>query len=240
LAEYEKHVAYSISASDLIPAVKQRKKLFSEKMNLQSFSDIINSRDRTDEKIKALNMLAKMDNHTPDSIDIVVRATNDPSTEVKYIAATTLGKIEKPIISGIQRLTKQLRRKPEDLSTHAQLGYLCINYCNMGILDATHSQFYMDRAIKAYQSVLDIDPHRHEFILAIGKIHLSRKNYKKALLYFNRYIQEEPDDKNGYLFKAEVYFLQEDYHSLRNLFKDMDPVKSKEWKYFKNFQEMWA
>jgi hypothetical protein len=153
IPEDNKSVSLPISQNHQIRIIK-------EKINLQSFIDIIHGSGNETMKIKFINLL--YENISPTSIKMIKQATSDESSEVKIIAVSTLKKIEKPLLETIQKWYKKTNLNSYDEDAFFNLGMTCLKYCQLGIPDELNTANYLRKSEKAFLQVLSINPDRVE------------------------------------------------------------------------------
>lgn len=78
-------------------------------------------------------------------------------------------------------------------------------YFYLGSIYATSLKDY-DRALKAYEEVLNIDPDNPKIMEIISEIYLVRKDLKKAQTYLKQLIDQDPSDLNNRIRVALLYY----------------------------------
>ena len=81
-----------------------------------------------------------------------------------------------------------------------------------------------DRALVASQQALDLFPLNVELTMRVGAIHHWMRNYREALEYYDRAIEEGPQWNNTFLRKAWVYWLwKADLEKAREVLETLPP-----------------
>ena len=83
---------------------------------------------------------------------------------------------------------------PKEKEAHAKLADLYMQESNS------------DKAIEELRIAMALDPTYTGFMWGLGYIHLRRKEYTKAVEYFEKYALAEPEDANAFDSLAEGYF----------------------------------
>ncbi|MFH0920915.1 MAG: HEAT repeat domain-containing protein, partial [Fibrobacterota bacterium] len=171
LRDYEDHVKYRRPAADAANAdADSNARLYSERVNLPPFLDVLYSPGNAAEKIRTLHAMAKLPGR--DTVEGIRSALNDPAAEVRFAAVSALKKIEAPILRDIQQWSEQLRKRPDDADTLVNLGNLYYNYCYMGLLDKVNALHYAGLALSAYERAHALAPGRTDLWLSMGKVRL--------------------------------------------------------------------
>ena len=195
-------------------------KIIKEKINLQSFIDIIHSKGNETLKIKFLNLLSE--NISLNSIKMIKQAMRDESSEVKIIAVSTLKKIEKPLLETIQKWYKKTKFNPYDENAWFYLGLACLKYCQVGIPDELNTTNYLKQSEKAFLHVLSTNPERTDAYLKLSEIYFENSEYNRAIENINKYLFFSPNDNKGYILKCEILFQQKKIKQLREFLKQKE------------------
>ncbi len=238
LLEYEEHVQYTLKPEELLPDEMQQRAFLKEKMNLQSFIDVIHSRGQVEEKIQALNTLPTV--ASPNIINMVKIASRDTSPEVKFIAASVIKKIEKPMMEEMKFWSEETKKDAANTDGWVNLGNLYFNYCYLGIPDDVNMSHYIELAVQAYKRALKLAPGRPDLLLAVGKALVRQKQYDEALTLLERYIAGRPGDSNGYVWKAEALFQKKEYRQLKAFFKTVKSGEAGGWDTFDSIKAVWT
>ncbi|MBF0431473.1 MAG: hypothetical protein HQK83_09355 [Fibrobacteria bacterium] len=238
LMEYEEHVAYNVEPDALVPSEIQQEAFLQEKLNIQSFVDVIHSKGQVEEKIRALNTLPSQ--ASPNIVNMVKIAARDKSPEVKFIAASVIKKIEKPMLEEMQFWSEETKAHEGNIDGWVNLGNLYFNYCYLGIPDNVNMAHYTQMAVDAYKKALVLAPERVDLLLAVGKVLVKQQKLEEALGYIERFIEQKPKDSNGHLWKAEVFFQKRDFRALRMLFQKVQDDGAEGWGMFNAIRAVWV
>jgi cytochrome c-type biogenesis protein CcmH/NrfG len=134
---------------------------------------------------------------------IMFSSPGGSSTETASIARATVQpgasselppghpKIELP--AEARRFIEQLRAeadgKPQDVATWARLGAVAFR---AGLLDPG----YFEVAEDAFAHVIKLDPKNPDALRGLGDINYERNNYEQAILAYEQYLKQRPDDAN--------------------------------------------
>lgn len=171
---------------------------------------------------------------------MIKQATRDESSEVKIIAASTLKKIEQPLLDDIQKWYKKTELNKSDINAYINLGNTCLKYCQLGISDELNRANFLKRSEEAFQNVLLLNPERTDLFIKISKIFLERFEYDSALEYVNKYLFLYPDDYKGYIYKCEALFQQRKFKQLKEFINQIDFNKNKNWKELQSLKAVWV
>ena len=195
-------------------------KIIQEKINLQSFIDILHSKGNETLKIKFINLL--YGDISQNSIKLIKQATRDESSEVKIIAVSTLKKIEKPLLETIQKWYKIIKLNSSDEHAYFNLGVSCLEYCQLGIPDELNTANYLKQSEKAFMHVLSINPERTDTYFKLSEIYLATGEYNRALDTINKCLFFSPKDYQGTMLKCEILFQQKKFKQLKDYVKQID------------------
>lgn len=235
--DFDEHVVCTLENVKYIPDEEHRNRIVTEKGNVFALVDLLSKDGFVEQKIKELKTIPEHPNAK--IIQMIKKATSDKSQEVKYIAASVLKKIEKPLIDEINDLSKKLRKNPKDSSLLVELGNHCFNYCYLELPENSSIVYYLNWAYESYKSALELLPDRSDLLLAIGKTLVKLKKGREAIHYLDQYINKAPEDCNGYIWKAEAYYETRDFISLRKFLSDESLLKVQGWDQFRTVQAVW-
>lgn len=237
--EVEEEILADSRQGSFVADSDHHREIMQEKINLQSFIDIIQSQGNEEEKIKMLTLLSS--NHaTPEIIEMIKMATLDSSSEVKIIAVSTLKKIENPILENVQTWKKILKNDEENTEAYINLGITCLNYCLLGIPDQTNTAYYLDIAESAYVKALTLEPERTDILIELVRTLIERKKFTAALEHINRFMFIHSDDRKAILYKAEILFQQKEFNKLTAFLKEIDKEKFADWHHLEEMQAFWS
>ena len=77
-------------------------------------------------------------------------------------------------------------------------GYKILAFC---LID----QNRIDEKIEAYKSILNIDPTRYVFLKKIGSCYEEKREFEKALKYYELYADQFPEDCSPYIIIGDLY-----------------------------------
>lgn len=185
---------------------EHRKKIFSEKINIQSCIDVIFSKGNDKRKINVINSFSTP--ITSFEIMLLKHASRDPSSEVKIAAVATLKKIENPLLEHIQRWSSEAQKNGSDIDALMNMGKSCADYARLGFTDEMNNREYLKRARDAFQKVYELNPDITDVVIELSKVNYDLGEYERALEYITSYLFYVPDNEQAKVLKCEILFKQ--------------------------------
>ena len=106
-----------------------------------------------------------------------------------------------------QAVKMHLKLFPHDISAYEVMARIYIAFGDF------------EQVIKQYNTILNIDPSRHEYLLKIGEFsqyHLQDND--KALKYFNKYLTHYPENAVAHLLVGKIYKYQNKINKAKESF----------------------
>ncbi len=175
--------------------------------NLYSLSDILKSDLPIIQKRVAIEGLAQME--SPQTAAILREALQMGSVEVRFFAASVLGKMEKRLERRLQELKNEDRGTREERII-SELAQTYFDFVFFGIVEGTRRDEYLYAALGYALDALSFEKD-NTMLALVGRILLQMEQYESAIKIFNLYIQEYPDDTGGWLWRAESYLHNNNY-----------------------------
>lgn len=180
--------------------------------SLESLLDIIRSGASVDDKRKAIESLAQIE--TPRAVEILRIALSNHSTEIRFYAASVLSQMEERLSQRLAALEQDVTRgRRKDSAVEFDLARSYFDYAYYGLVEGYRRERYIRKAIDLSRSTLRNGGRPDAWVL-IGRALLYLGRYGEAEAAFDRFIEHEPNDVKGYLWRAESRFYQSDYAGL--------------------------
>lgn len=175
-----------------------------------SLGDVLAITDSEAEQRIAIEYLAEME--TPAALEILRKASSTSGSEAYFFSMTALTQMEDKMLARLDELEEMIRQCGEteadmDLLVKTAASYLDFIYYNF--VSGETQKEYLRRAQTLLNHVLDKDSigisEIDDALLLAGRVQLAMDEGKKAIKYFNRYIERNPRRWNGYLWRAEAW-----------------------------------
>ncbi len=161
---------------------------------------------------KAIQDLAKHPNRTW-AVQKLQELLRDGSEEVRLYAAETLDRLD----SGYQKAMYELEnalRKRADSNAQQNLARLFCEYAETGLPGETIGRWYLERAEKILDRLLEQSPNNVANLLQRGNVRKLLKRYTDALGDYKRALRLSPQNTQAFFALAEIYYLLGDYDSV--------------------------
>jgi len=171
-------------------------------VSFEPFIDIIKGQNNlTKEKV-----IEKLSNNiSANSVRILKIAISDPSGGVRLSAANGLLKIEE-VINGKIQLAVKMTKERGSAKDFSDLGDIYRMYANIGLMEASSYNHYMNLTCQAYKQSLDIDTNQVDVVIHYAQSLISIKDYEKANRLLDHAIKTWPDNNDIILLRAESCF----------------------------------
>ncbi len=177
--------------------------------HLEPMSDILRSDAGIQEKRIAIEGLARLE--TPEAVSMLREALHAESTEVRFYAASVLGRLEERLASRLRTLEEDValgRRLDPDVELDLARSYF--DYAYFGVAEGERHRTYLEDAIVHAGRAWDRGaPPRS--LLVSGRAHLELGRCEEAEAEFDRYLRVAGKSVAGYLWRAEARFLHGRY-----------------------------
>ncbi|MCG8604418.1 tetratricopeptide repeat protein [bacterium] len=194
-----------------------------EELEVMSFKDIFQSRDRLLEE-NAINKLSKLVNQQ--SVSILQEVVKTTSSDTKILAASALIDMEDKITKRVEELQKKLKQEPDNSSYRLELGRAYDLYCHLGVRDTVVKNYYQKLALEQYQYFLRSCPGHPEATFEYGRILLSQGDPDKAIRVFTEAAELAPKDPNPQVWLAEAYYEKEDYAAVHTICERLEQKRT--------------
>lgn len=186
-----------------------------------SLGDVLSTADSEAEQRIAVEYLAEME--TPQAMEILRKAASSAGSEAYFFAMTALTQMESRMLARVDELEDQIRHTGEqtadvEVLLNAASAYLDFLYYHF-VAGETRTE-YLRRAETLLNYALENQSagpgEINEALLLAGRVQLALGNGKRAIKYFNNYIDSNPDRSSGYLWRAEAWHKLGKYAQLRD------------------------
>jgi tetratricopeptide (TPR) repeat protein len=130
---------------------------------------------------------------------------NKKYTDVNYHLAF-IHLLHKEYNKAKEILIKELAKNPKDARLHATLGIRHGQYVKDRKYAIKEVKQTLEKAKKSFIKALDIDPENHAYLNNLGEIYFMKKEYTKAIKYYDEAIFNNPVDSTLYRNRGLVYF----------------------------------
>ena len=207
-------------------------------MNVSSWSNVIFAKGQVQEKIAALEALARQ--RTKASVRLIRHASKDDSSDVSYIAATAFIAMERPLLQQLDFWQKNVQQSPDNYHAYTHLGKTYYELCYLGLADAQNQTSFLIRALDAFKQARQIHGCPNNIYLDMGKTAMMLSNHHLASEYFQEYLTQSPSDIGGHLWNAELLYLQGRFGDLRVLMRSIKEKNLPESHRFRTLFEVWT
>ena len=112
----------------------------------------------------------------------------------------------------VQECQEAIKLDPESSAPHFLLGRI------YATLRTTDQAQVLDQAIEEFERTVELEPDHYQALYDLGRLHLAKKNYQKAVDILNRFIQLRPWISQTYLLKARAHIeLNETQEAIESL-----------------------
>lgn len=175
--------------------------------DLYSFSDILNADVPIVQKRIAIEGLAQMEN--PQTVAVLRETLQMDSVEVRFFAASVLGKMEMRLEQKILELRDEDRGGVQ-VPVITELAQTYFDFVFFSLVEGARRDEYLALSLGYALDALTIEP-SSTMLALVGRILLAKGQYESAIRVFNLYIKESPKDVKGWLWRAEAYLHNNDY-----------------------------
>jgi tetratricopeptide (TPR) repeat protein len=121
----------------------------------------------------------------------------------------------------VQECQEAIKLDPQSSAPHFLLGLI------YSTLRTTDQAQVLDQAIEEFERTVELDPDHSQALFDLGRLHLAKKNYHKAVDILNRFIQLRPWISQAYLLKARAHIeLDEIQGAIESLETSFDYVET--------------
>lgn len=182
--------------------------------------DVLSVTDSEAEQRIAIEYLSEME--TPAAVEVLRKAASTAGSEAYFFSMTALTQMEDKMLARLDELEDAIKRSGEteadgDLLIQTAAAYLDFIYYHF-VTGETRTE-YLQRAQALLDHVLERNAtgssELDESLLLSGRVQLGMGNARMAIKYFNRYIARNPQQWNGYLWRAEAWYRSGDYGRVR-------------------------
>jgi len=166
-------------------------------------------------KQKAIKKLSQRTSR--ESVELLRQATQDPSPDVRLIAASALLQMEHRVNDKIRQALEHAGQEGSAAS-HAELGDLYRMYAETGLVDETLAKYYLSLGLSAYEKSLDLDTQQPRVVADYVRSLVRLEHYGRARKVIDRFISLWPLDQELVSLKGEVYFNLKLYRELEEFF----------------------
>lgn len=176
---------------------------------LYSLSDILHGDLPLEQKRKAIEALAQME--SPQAIAILREALSMSSVEVRFFASSVIGKLEKRLEQRISELeTKDRELGGGQVSVIMELAQSYFDFVFFSLVEGARREEYLALALGYALDAYTLEENDSVLSL-IGRIFLVNDDIDEAIMVFNKFVQLNPDDMRGRLWRLEAYLKRHDY-----------------------------
>ncbi len=161
---------------------------------------------------KAILDLAKHPNRTW-AVRKLQELLRDGSEEVRLYAAETLDRLDRGYQHAMYKVETALRRKEED-GLWRSLARLFCEYAEAGLPGETIGRWYLKKAEKILNRLLERSPDGVADLLLRGKVRKLLKQYTDAFGDYKRVLRTDPGNHEAYFALAEISYLLGDFDSV--------------------------
>ena len=121
----------------------------------------------------------------------------------------------------VQECQEAIKLDPESSAPHFLLGSI------YSTLRTTDQAQVLDQAIEEFERTVELEPDHTQALFDLGRLHLGKKNYQKAVDILNRFIRLRPWISQPYLLKARAHIeLDETQGAIESLETSFDYVET--------------
>lgn len=201
-------------------SVPVRAQAMTETSEMVSLADVLANPASEAEQRIAIEHLADMESKS--AFEILRRVVATPGTAGYFFAMTAMTQMEDKMLTRLQELedalrTDGVREANVEMLLKAAQAYIDFIYFQFAV--GERRQEYLERAWTLLSLVLD-DPEASASelgtaLLLMGRVNLWQHDAASALRSFSQYIERRPDLPQGYLWRAEAWYLQGDFARVR-------------------------
>tara|TARA_Y100000590_G_scaffold281237_2_gene316125 strand:- start:8672 stop:9709 length:1038 start_codon:yes stop_codon:yes gene_type:complete len=192
-----------------------------ENFQIQPYLDVFNEED-LDLKLNAIEKLSR--SLTSESVEILKKALDDPSYEVRYFANSALEKIEKKMFSKIDVASENIKRFPDEHHNYNNRGQLYLDSYFLGFLDSSIKEFFLEKSLYDFIFSLQLKPGQSKLYLKITQIYLQQKDFEKVLEIADQALENElsmEDRAKIRFYRAEANYNLKEFQKIS---EDCDSV----------------
>ncbi|HNV86970.1 MAG TPA: HEAT repeat domain-containing protein [Candidatus Omnitrophota bacterium] len=167
-------------------------------------------------KQKAIKKLSQRTSR--ESVELLRQATQDPSPDVRLVAAGALLQVEHRVNEKIRQALEHAGQEG-GAAAYAELGDLYRMYAETGLVDETLAKYYLTLGLDAYEKSLDLDTQQPRVVADYVRSLTRLEQYDRAKKIIDRFIPLWPQDQELISLKGEVYFSLKLYRELEEFLK---------------------
>ena len=176
---------------------------------LYSLSDILHGNLPLVQKRKAIEALAQME--SPQAVSILREALSMSSVEVRFFASSVIGKLEKRLEQRIAELeTKDRDLGGMQVAVITELAQSYFDFVFFSLVEGARRDEYLALALGYALDAYTLEE-SDGMLSLIGRIFLVNGNVAEAIVVFNKFVENNPNDMRGRLWRAEAYLKNRDY-----------------------------
>ncbi len=209
---YQQETVYSLEEAG-IPGNQELEKMISDETNIEPVIDIL-AGDDEDLKRGAITFLEKAG--TAEAVNMLKICLKDDSPEVRFMAHTTITKMDKRYIDKIQRVQEQCKdKKQKNNKPLHKLAELYAQYATSNLVDQVTTSHYLQKSLTTFKQQLEYEPDNLKLLTRLGQISCLNQNYKEAEQFFNNALRLNSEKLEAHLGLCEVYYEENNLLSLK-------------------------
>jgi tetratricopeptide (TPR) repeat protein len=187
-------------------------------ISFEPMVDILRGRE-TKTKSRAIVLLSRQ--ISKENVGLLREALRDGAPEIRLYAASALLKMETALNLKIQKAKSRVEQRGSE-ADFAELGDLYKHYAEIGITDEVLSKFYLELAVEAYRSSLDIVTEQLDVTLRYARCLTALREFRKVKQLLDRAVEIWPRSRDVIFLRNEVYFNLGQYGDIGKFFSQID------------------
>lgn len=172
--------------------------------SVDSLADVLWSEAPREEKRLAVLALAQLE--TPQAVEVLRRALGLSDPEVRFYAASVLGRLEERLNLRLQSLEEAIASgRQADAGLHLRVAQSCYDFVYYGLVEGAQRAEVLEKALHHARRGHKAGAGPAAWLL-LGRVHLARQEWQRAEAIFSHYIDLVPADQQGFLWRAETRY----------------------------------
>ena len=238
--EYEQYTSYVPDEKELLEEIPNPEAFLQDELSVEPILDIFAGEDEVLKK-GAVNLLGRIG--TPGAIRLLKIGLTDSSTEVRFIAHSTLGKLDESRVKRIQEAQARLDSGKGHRADHLkELGKAYCEYAGSGLLEDETKDHYLNLGREAYVDALSEAPDDPETVQTLGQLSADRKEFEDAERYFKKTLETASNRVDSLIGLCRIYYDKGDLNQLAEVVKQIKQIKGQKSEDVTNniLMEFWA
>ncbi|HFC53175.1 MAG TPA: tetratricopeptide repeat protein [Gammaproteobacteria bacterium] len=182
-----------------------------------SFRDIL-ANGTQQQKRDAVVLMAK--HFRPSFAPAMRSALVDQDSSIRILAASLITNIEKEFQNKTMRVDRAVAESPDSVKRLLEQARLYDDYAFTGLLEEDREEANRERARRAYEKVLKLQPDNRDAALALGRLLVRSGDLEEALEWLQQAPQYQDGEPQLMLWYAECLYRLGRFQELRELLRE--------------------